>query len=422
MTMRACRIWFIGALVFLLIGGGFAADNPLGQHIQGCVDKGGIADSERPVVIAGRDTVTGAIVSLPVTGGLLATTGGGGGGGAVTVADGADVTQGAIADAGVTGNNPGTVNAHLRGIDTLLAGTLTVNGSGFTQPVSGSVSVSNFPVTQPVSGTVTANQGTQNAGAAASWPIQGAAGPGGVLQNPVVMGGENGGLVKLLHLNALGGPIADQGAAGSSGTSSWFMQGAAATGAAVTGNPVLVGGSDGANARNITTGTDGKLLIRIVPGGGEVNSAGSNDGNGLSPGLVTASADYDWNGANFDRHRANVDATLLASAARTTTQTSADITTYNLGALTVYLNVTANAGSITLAINEKDPVSGVYSSMLTGLAVLGTGMNIYRIDPRTPDVANRVAQIAMPRVFQIVITANNAGSVTYSVGFTLKVV
>jgi hypothetical protein len=44
--------------------------------------------------------------------------GGGSGGGAVTIADGADVTQGTIADAKVTGDVAGTVNAHLRGINT----------------------------------------------------------------------------------------------------------------------------------------------------------------------------------------------------------------------------------------------------------------------------------------------------------------
>jgi len=41
---------------------------------------------------------------------------GGGGGGAVTVADGADVTQGAIADAAVYGDSAGTLSAKLRGL------------------------------------------------------------------------------------------------------------------------------------------------------------------------------------------------------------------------------------------------------------------------------------------------------------------
>lgn len=46
--------------------------------------------------------------------------GGGGGGGAVTVADGADVTQGAIADAAVVGDVAGTLSAKLRGLSRIL--------------------------------------------------------------------------------------------------------------------------------------------------------------------------------------------------------------------------------------------------------------------------------------------------------------
>jgi hypothetical protein len=96
----------------------------------------------------------------------------GGGGGPATIADGADVTQGAIADAAVTSDVNGTLSAKLRGLVKILADAwdsanhrIKVDGSGVTQPVSGTVSVTNFtsplPVTgaffqatQPVSGTV----------------------------------------------------------------------------------------------------------------------------------------------------------------------------------------------------------------------------------------------------------------------------
>jgi hypothetical protein len=50
-----------------------------------------------------------------------ATGSGGGGGGAVTIIDGGNVVEGTVADAAVTGDSPGTINAHLRGIDKLLA-------------------------------------------------------------------------------------------------------------------------------------------------------------------------------------------------------------------------------------------------------------------------------------------------------------
>ena len=68
---------------------------------------------------------------------------GGGGGGPATIADGADVAQGATTDVAVTGDNAGTLSAKLRGLNKLFAnvwdsvnGRLKVDGSGVTQPVS----------------------------------------------------------------------------------------------------------------------------------------------------------------------------------------------------------------------------------------------------------------------------------------------
>jgi hypothetical protein len=57
---------------------------------------------------------------------------GGAGGGAVTVADGADVTQGAVVDAAVSTDASGTVNAHIRGLVKLLASCISI-GSGWLQ-------------------------------------------------------------------------------------------------------------------------------------------------------------------------------------------------------------------------------------------------------------------------------------------------
>ena len=85
---------------------------------------------DQALPIAGQ-AADGTLAYLTLDGsGNLNVTGGGGGGGAATIADGADVTQGAIADAGVVGNNAGTVSAKLRGINKALAGTLTVANGG----------------------------------------------------------------------------------------------------------------------------------------------------------------------------------------------------------------------------------------------------------------------------------------------------
>lgn len=97
-----------------------------------------------------------------------------GGGGAVTIADGADVTQGAIADASVTGDTAGTVSAKLRGILKILTDVwsdpnndLRVDGSAVVQPVSqfGAWTTGRTWVlgsgtdSVTVVGTITANQG-----------------------------------------------------------------------------------------------------------------------------------------------------------------------------------------------------------------------------------------------------------------------
>jgi hypothetical protein len=81
---------------------------------------------------------------------------GGSGGGAVTVADGADVTQGAIADAAVTGDNSGTVSAKLRGISKILADVWDSANHWFKVSIQNTT----LAVTQSGSWSVTAAQST----------------------------------------------------------------------------------------------------------------------------------------------------------------------------------------------------------------------------------------------------------------------
>lgn len=82
------------------------------------------------------------VPTVPATGAIFPVSISSGGGGAATIADGADVTQGAIADAAVVGDLPGTVNAHLRGLtlqeaDITASGTLAANGQTVTLQLSG---------------------------------------------------------------------------------------------------------------------------------------------------------------------------------------------------------------------------------------------------------------------------------------------
>lgn len=116
------------------------------------------------------------------------------------------------------------------------------------------------------------------------------------------------------------------------------------------------------------------------------------------------------------------EATLLASAARTTTQTGADITNPGGRTLIVVLDMTTvGTGSVTLTIEGKDSASGKYYTLLAGAAVITNSTNRYRVGPTLAVAANSVAQDYLPRVFRINVTANNANSAVYSVGYVIGV-
>jgi len=83
----------------------------------------------------------------------------------------------------------------------------------------------------------------------------------------------------------------------------------------------------------------------------------------------------------------------------------------------VTLDVTTpGTGSITLEIDAKDSVSGKYVALLTGAAVTTTSTNIYVIHPELTAAANSIAKDVLPHTWAVKVTANNANSMTYSVG------
>jgi hypothetical protein len=142
----------------------------------------------------------------------------------------------------------------------------------------------------------------------------------------------------------------------------------------------------------------------------------SDAGTGVG---IPSAALWAYNGTNWDRIRNNIDATALTSAARTTTQT-VNITNYNGRAIHVVLNVTsAGTGSITLSINGVDALSSATYVILTGVAVTTNSTNVYKVGPSLTAAANAVANDYLPRSIQIVVTANNANTITYSVGYSL---
>jgi len=152
-----------------------------------------------------------------------------------------------------------------------------------------------------------------------------------------------------------------------------------------------------------------------------VSGWGNTDGiGGTNAALLSAGFGTGFNGTTWDRIRSNTEATLLASAARTTTQTSADISVYNLKYLSVVLDMTVvGTGSVTVTINRKDVASGKYVLLLSGAAVTTNVTNTYDVGPTLVAAVNAVATKSLGTIIQIVVTANNANAATYSVGYAL---
>jgi len=118
--------------------------------------------------------------------------------------------------------------------------------------------------------------------------------------------------------------------------------------------------------------------------------------------------------------------TLLASAARTATTTSADQTNkgenLNVRGVLVTLDVTAITAtpSITLSIQAKDPASGKYEALLTAsAAVTATGTHSYLVYPGAGSASGDVTQVAgfvLPNTWRISVAHGDTDSITYSAG------
>lgn len=117
--------------------------------------------------------------------------------------------------------------------------------------------------------------------------------------------------------------------------------------------------------------------------------------------------------------------TWLASAARTTTQTLADQTNTQARGIIVYCNVTVAPGveTLTLSVQEKDPLSAVYQVMAANTATTATGIITLRVYPDIAVVAasatGQTAQNILPGSWRLVMTHSAGSSWTYSCSYQL---
>lgn len=84
----------------------------------------------------------------------------------------------------------------------------------------------------------------------------------------------------------------------------------------------------------------------------------------------------------------------------------------------MYINVTAvtDTPSVVFTVEGKDPVSGVYTTILASAAVTGTGMTVLCVYPGCAAVANAMADAPLPRTWRVTATHGDVDSITYSVG------
>lgn len=114
-------------------------------------------------------------------------------------------------------------------------------------------------------------------------------------------------------------------------------------------------------------------------------------------------------------------ASYLPSAARTTAQTGDSVETTGYAGLRAVVDITAysGTGSLTLTIQGYDPVSGKWYTLLASAALAATGTTDLVVYPGCVAVANRVANVPLPRDVRTTVAVGDASSQTYSVGLQL---
>jgi hypothetical protein len=132
-----------------------------------------------------------------------------------------------------------------------------------------------------------------------------------------------------------------------------------------------------------------------------------------------------YNGATFDRQRGNTEGTLLASAARTTTVSTAVQTNYNGRGAHLILDITtAGTGNLILILVGQYPPVGVTRVVASSTTITTTGRTMIELYPgigAATSEANFRISGALPRTWWAGVNHSDASSWTYSLGYSLIV-
>lgn len=197
--------------------------------------------------------------------GRILTVSSGGGGGAVTIADGADVAEGATTDTASTAGGIGTLSAKLRLMTTQLGTINTTLGSPFQ--AGGSIGNTTFASTQSGTWNINNISGTVSlpTGAATSANQTTMATNQTVIQAPIAPATATATKSELIgcqyNTPAVTFTNAQQGSIACGPNGEFLISGTVASGATDVGNPVKVGGRNNTTLPTLTDGQRGDAQL-----------------------------------------------------------------------------------------------------------------------------------------------------------------
>lgn len=117
----------------------------------------------------------------------------------------------------------------------------------------------------------------------------------------------------------------------------------------------------------------------------------------------------------------NREVIVFASAARTVSENSADLTNPYARGVILVIDVTAvtSTPSVVFTVKGKSSLGTDYYTILASAAITGTGQTVLRIYPGLTAVANLTASDILPAVWRVEAVHGDADSITYSVSGNL---
>lgn len=125
-----------------------------------------------------------------------------------------------------------------------------------------------------------------------------------------------------------------------------------------------------------------------------------------------------FNDTGWDRLRNNTEVSLIASAAYTATQSSADQTNYNARGVMICLDVTAIVDTPSITIQIEGKFGDKYEKLLlSDAAVTAVGVHSYAVYPgiTASDDVVEASSLPLPRTWRVTITHADTDSITYDI-------